>query len=594
MLLEKQFFQKIINAQNLLNLDLMKRIEIKNKLKLFIMTYHPYLHMIDLFSFVNDVIDELRNFTPASDLNDIYFQDFDFISENVLKLFTEWSTGITMAMILQDLLVQIRTNKKKQFVKPDETQQQKIEGEILGIILYTSPNLPGNPRTNAAAITIKQEQCEELVTAVLHGALLPFLNTFISEKRHISFANIRFLNDCLIPNQLCIIDLMQLRDDIAFIIQKTQTTRIQNLNEGDTPEAILLKVEKPIQEGFVLSDGSELTIDFQLSQEQIGFRKLLHFGDILIIYKAEVIKNEVSNRLSLVFGPCTVFFRVPFIQFSTTSQISQKSLSQKSSGLSFRNSTACKFVRGTVESIENNHDSDIWYETIINIFDMDNRSFNISVQISEIKFETTKILASIRPNHFIWIFGAIEVSSKNSQILKLNQESTIFNTSLLYSPIASSFVTPQSLSVLNYYCTFVARAIIINASFKLVDVHKLCGNAISNGYCPICKCYTSKKEKEFILQLEIDDGSCDPITVYGVGSKFPFFGISKRNFQKRDIQQLLGKEHIFLLSKGNGYEFLTFDDSPIWRVDQCLDLVGDIEREVDHLIKWHQKLDSKA
>ncbi|KAH0790553.1 hypothetical protein GPJ56_005542 [Histomonas meleagridis] len=557
-------------------------------------TAFPYVHMIDLISLLKEICCDLSDYTnDDSDSFQLMSQDFDYVSELIMLLFSRWPTGITKEIILQDILTQTRTNKSKQHIKPDETQQSKLIGEVMSIIHYTN--------TGAAVISLRQDGYEQTIKVAIHGSQYPFLKTFISEGRTISFSNVRFCNECVIPSQLCVIDLTQTKNDISFIIQSTQFSTIKGINSPNPPESILLRVEEPNSNGFTLTDGTSETIDFVLSAEAMSFRELLRFGDLLIIYKPLI--STLPNGLKyLRFGPKTVFFRIPFVQTSTFSQISQtqRSFSQRNNGLSFRNSTACKYIRGTIEKIENEHDSDIWISTTIHLFDVESKTYIITAQISELTFETIKVLKSIRQNHFVWIFGAIEVSTKNSNILRINKETNIFNTSILCSPISSDFIKTQSFDVIDNYCTFVARANIIKISCKVVNIHKTCNSATSGNYCSICKYNTNSLRKDFLFKITLDDASYTQITAYGFSVMFPFWGVHidkwdklSKEEKRKNLNSLCGKEFVFVLSRGNGVEFGKFDDTPVWRIDQCLNMVGDLERQVKHLVEFHKKLDQK-
>ncbi|OHT06228.1 hypothetical protein TRFO_25781 [Tritrichomonas foetus] len=546
-------------------------------------------HMLDLQSFMDEENENISSYlTGRADSYSDSIIDSNWTAEQILLLFEKWTTGITRTILRQDVLNQSRTSRSRQHVKPDSMHQPVLHGKITEIGLFE-----GN---SSAIIHIQQDGYDLLIIAAVHGALEPFLKTFIAEGRSIHFANIRFSNEYLIPNQLCVIDLKKTKTDIDFVISSTQNTSLRELSEEEPPNALLLRVEAPTERGIIFTDG-EKKVELYLDEDRKPLKLLLRFGDVIVFYQPWV-RELTPGIKSLIYGPNSVMFRVPVTVNSSDplSQISQHASHLSQDGLLFRNSAACRSLRGTVLKIEHVQDSGKWSSSIT-IFDSDDRNVRINIKNGVSPYEVMRVVSLIRPNHYVWIFGLIELSNN---ILSFTSETAIFNTSLLHSIVASNIVIPKSLSIISEFTTFVARASIIKVNCELRKVHKTCQTLVSYKNCSTCKAMIidDDLEEEFLFKLEIDDSSCDPVTVYGNGSKFPFWSIKPVDWKKADetkkgslISKIIGKEYIFVLSLGNEQEFCGFGDDTVWRVDQCIRPVGDVEREVRMIRKFHEKLD---
>lgn len=564
-------------------------------------------HMIDLRSFIEYEFDKIDSFYDlrSSDSFSQKYTDPSWIQEQILLLFSQWTTGITRTILRQDILNQARTSRSRQHVKPDATHHPVLHGIIHNIDIIKSSD--GNQKgVSSAVIHIKQDGYNLIIHSALHGALLPFVGKFIEGGRQIHFANIRFSNDCLIPNQLCVIDLKRTKADIDFIKQ-SQMIPLKQINEDNYPDSLLLRVKEPTPDGIMMTDITD-DIELYLEDERKHLKQLLNYRDVILFYKPWVQRND-SGEAILIFGPNSVIFRVPVEIGSNQSQVSQHVQSSfTQDGLSYRNSLSCRSKCGTVLEIhndlsyDNRTDTTTWNQFKMVIQTADGEQASITIyNTSEIPYEVLRVVASVKVNHFVWIFGLLEVEHE----FKFTTETTIYNTSQLYSIIASNVVIPKTLNVIKKYKTFVARAIITNVlTCEVKNRHKLCNTILNKSYCHTCQCnICSHKEidEDFLFIFEIDDMTCDPMKAFGNGSKFSFWSIkpnewkrASENEKARLTSSLIGREYVFVLSLASENEFGFYnEDYSIYRIDQCIRPVGDIEREVNRLIKWHKKLDNQ-
>jgi hypothetical protein len=414
------------------------------------------------------------------------------------------------------------------------------------------------PGQDAVTLTIRQPDYEHLILAALHGALLPHVKPFFSEGRRIHFANVFFSNNHMIPNQLVVVDLERRKSDIDFIMDTTSTFSIKKLSADSHPTALLLRIDGRTDNGITVSDGPE-SIELHLEREQLGLQRLLRFGDIVVLYKPW-IRELVPEVLSLMYGPNTVMFRVPAAvqRTDSTSQVSQHRPNVRQDGLLFRNSAACRSVRGTVDRIVHSADS-----TEIVICEGSGRSVRVSVKLADCAYEMQRSLASIRRSHFLWIFGLIEQSSN---VLYFTNETTLFNPALMHSIVASGIAVVRELHFLHRFNTFVARAVVIGLKCEVKNVHDLCKGIMGrNGSCCVCRGRECKVVKELVLFMAIDDGSCDGVEVAALGSKLLFWGVTVPIWEGSDeqkrgtfLRQLTGKEFVFVLSQCDDTEFCEF------------------------------------
>lgn len=560
--------------------------------------------MLDLNSFIQHEVDKISQYEMPK--NQIFDEgiDFNWAAEQILILFTRWTTGLTKTILRQDLLNQRRTFQSSHEIKPDATHHHVLHGKIHEIGMYE-----GN---QSAIMHISQNEIDYVVKAAVHGALLPFINIFLRSNRTVHFADIRFSGDYMIPNQLCVIDLLKIQKDMDFVIKKSQPILLKNLTDADEPEGLLLHVKSPTQQGIMVSDGKD-TIEFFLEEDRRALRQLLRFGDIILVYKPW-IRQIHAESYCIIYGPQTVIFRVP-VSVETNdgmSQISQRPSNQSQSGLQYRNSTASRSIHGTVIGVRHNlnSDSEVTGSTLessqllIHAINECGDSVDYQVHVTKIgsiSYDIIRTLCSVKLHHYVWMFGLFEQSPGT---LIFTAETTIFNTSQLYTIVVSNIVIPRPLSDMEHFSTFLARATITKIEVSVINVHKLCHTYVQFGKCPTCKSelVNDDFEKEFKMQLTIDDTfmSCDPITAYGLGSTFSFWTAKPQEWsrltqQKKDehIQSLIGQEFVFVLSTAKPKEFGSISSSLIWRVDQCIKAVGDTEREIQNLCKWHSKLDQE-
>lgn len=582
-------------------------------------------HMLDLNLFIQEESENIWDYFQVNtndsysqentndsnfqeDFNELNYQENfkNWIEEQILLLFSQWATGITKTILRQDILKKARTSRSRQHVKPDANHHPVLHGKITGVEI-----IKHHDRTiSSAIISIKQERYDLIIKAALHGALLPYVDTFITGGRIIHFANIRFSNDCLIPNQLCVIDLLKTKEDINFI-KRCPPFPINKITEQNCPESLLLQVESPTREGIRMSDCTN-SIELLLDEERMSLKQLLNFGDIILFVNPWAIESD-NGQVYLTYGPNSVLFRVPIkidSKAAHQSQFSQHS-SLTQDGLSLRNSVDCRTLRGTVLSMSNQFDdrSDLdisqWTSSVLKIQTTENTRATIKIRVStDTSYEVMRVVASLKPNHFVCIFGLIQ---EDLYTYSFTSETTIYNTSQLYSIISSNIVLPQSLSISGNYKTFVAKAVITKVlTCDIKYKHKICSTLLrskQNITCPICQAeITNPKDvdDEFIFKIEIDDMSCDPITVYGNGSKFAIWSTKPIEWIRADQRKkdrllfpFIGREFIFVLSKASQQEFCGFgDDYCEWRIDQCI-RPGDIEREVRRLTKLHNQLDKE-
>lgn len=552
----------------------------------------PYHHVVDIGKYLEKQYQVVLSYMQGNSDSQNENQTYDNIIEAILVLISKWATGITSSIIQQDVLSQAKNIQSRNHVKPEQSHQQTLHGEIREIGVFKP--------SDTAVIHIKQPDIELTIRASLHGALLPFLkNNILHTGRIIHFANVRFSNEVVIPNQLCIVDLKKTKSDTDFIIESTKPFTLSGLSEKKPPTALLVTVEKPVKDGVIVSDGASIKTKFYLDNDRLNLRLLLRFGDVLVIYKPDV-KELHPGQLDLLFGPNTVIFRVPVGTTSGLSQISQHTRSHlMQDGLFFRYTDACRSIQGTVEKCQNSYVENIWNSTTITLCDHQGHTQRVFIEKYKCTFETSKTIAQLRPNHYIWIFGLVSLR-KNETYLEFTQETTIFDANLLYGLISSDIIKVRSLQYINNFDTYVARAIIANVVCKVKRVHNVCHMVINSGHCNNCKTNIDDDfDEEVIMTLDIDDGTCDQVTVYATGNKFPFWGVSGRAWLRYNIRErndsltrIIGKEFIFVLSKGSDLEFGEISDNIIWRVDQCVTPVGDVEREIRKLTKWHNKYDA--
>jgi hypothetical protein len=552
-------------------------------------SFSPFHHFVDLQTFLDSECTIIQHYLDET--KDSYSETpelFESISEQILQLFSKWATGITTTIIRQSVLNELRTSRSSQHVKPDENPSKSVlHGMIKSLTFF-----PG-----AVTITIQQIGYNRDIRAAVHGSLLPFVKQFLHEGRRIHFANVFFSNQHMIPNQFIVIDLERRKSDINFIIESTSSSSLETLSSDNPPKGLLLRVDGRTVTGITVSDGPQSFSELHLEKEQLGLQMLLRFGDIIVLYKP-LIRELTSGVLSLIYGPNTLMFRVPADSKlnDSMSQVSQHRINFRQDGLLFRNSAACRSIRGTVERIHHSIDSTEWTTTEFTLCDSSGHTLQVSVRLTDCPYDIQKTLTGIRKSHFLWIFGLIEQSPN---VLYFTNETTLFNPSLMHSIIASDIVTPRDLSFLNRFDTFVARAIIIALKCDVKKTHDICHGTVSrNGICSVCKSRNCTVLKELILFMTIDDSSCDGVEVAAIRSKLPFWGVNIEKWERYNkqeqnglLQQLIGKEFIFVLSQCDDTEFDEFGYSVIWRVDQCSASVGDVEREVHRILQWHQTMD---
>jgi hypothetical protein len=550
----------------------------------------PYRHLVDLALFLENECGVIQRF--LSEANDPYSENPQFspwAHEHILELLSRWSTGITTAIIRQDTLNEIRGSRSRQHVKPETSAQSTLHGQITGVTFFAGQD--------AAVIDIQQADHDYTVRAAVHGALLPFIRSVVRDGRKIHFANIYFSNRHMIPNQMCIIDLHRTKSDVDFAVKSTISYSLSSLDASNPPEGLLLRIEGPTAEGINVSDGPGKSIELHLERAQLGLRELLRFGDIVVLYRPWVLELG-AGTLSLVYGPNTVMFRVPADWHSqdAQSQISQHGRNAQHDGLHYRNSAASRSVRGTVERVEYVVDRETWIAWKLVLCDDSCRTLQITVTLNDCSYDVRKTIAAVRKSHFVWIFGLIE---RGQNVLYFTPETTLFNPALMHSMIASDIVGPRELRWIGRYTTFVAKAIVVGIEAKVKRVHELCrGRVGRSGVCSVCKRRTDKTARDLVLKMRIDDGLCDPILVMGLASRLPFWSVTPGKWvaadesnRRRMGSEIVGKEFLFVLSAGDEGEFSKSADSEVWRVDQCIATVGDVEREVQWIRAWHEQMD---
>jgi len=357
-------------------------------------------------------------------------------------------------------------------------------------------------------------------------------------------------------------------------------------------------VDGPTANGIAVSDGGENACEILLERERMGMKRLLRFGDVILFYRPW-LTEVTAGVLSIVYGPNTVMFRVPvnLRPADLMSQVSQHNTVLAQDGLFFRNRAACRAIHGTIAKIEHFTTVGEWTSSTIYL---NNPAAKISVGISDCAFETTRSIAGLRASHYVWFFGLIEREVSN---MYFTAETSVYNTVMLHAIVASDIVRPALLDGCGAFTTFIARAVIVAVECSPLEVHSLCRAAVPrSGACSLCRAGVGRDAvQDAVVRMEIDDGSCDPVPVVALASVLAFWtaapdkwGAYTEARQRGLLRELVGRELVFVLSRGCEEEFGEYSSAECWRVDRCGNTAGDVEREVEWLRRWHRDLDTGA
>jgi hypothetical protein len=545
-------------------------------------------HTIDLRKFLSEQSAIISDYISRSS-NSIseLANDKNFINEEILKLIVRWSTGITTTIIQQDVIKKAGSIKKGRKVKADQAFiTPTIHATITSIGEYTDEQ-----GRRAYTLTLEQRENEHRLQFAVHGALVGFIGRCITPGHRIHIANARFLNDIIIPTQLVIIDLKKTFSEVDFICECTKRASLKDIAiDKPIPEALLLRIENANHAGVLVTDGStQEPFVLLLDEERKGLKLLLRFKDVIMLYRPDVVQADTGFLLR--FGPETVVFRVPATGDKTTSQFTQKASTLSQDGLLIRNSNACRSVDGHVVKIE--HEKTV---STITLITSDNKTIQLNSNSNEIPSTLMSNILLIRKNHYIWAFGLS--AHDGADFISFNDESTLFNTSLMHGIIASSFVPKYSLKRIDDFNTFLTRAVIVSVDCECKNMHKVCRTiSPDDKHCSYCRSLEANELKRvLIVRFLIDDGTCDPVEVATTHEKLPFWGVSPMRWCDASDQQrekmkrkLLGQQFIFALSSAEETEFGNFTDSKIMRVDMAMAPVGDAHTHICEMRKWFER-----
>jgi len=518
--------------------------------------------------------------------------DKTWISEQILLLLIKWATGITPAIIIQDVLLKVADKKSFSEKKTSQVSHvPAIHGTISSIGLYKG--------RESAILDISQKNTNSRLRHSVHSSILSFIPQIIRIGTQIHIANAKFFDEIILPTQLLMIDLEKTRCDVDFVIQSTKSSSLKRVIQNqEVPNALLLKILVANERGILVTDKSvDQPFELYLDKERENMKLLLRFDDTIVLYKPD-IKMLIPDTYSLLYGPNTVIFRVPVHSDSGYSQYSQKDGARTEHGLLIRNTSSSASIKGIVIDVKHTIQHQSIVSTTISIIEEPGKIHKICAFYNDVEISQINVLESIKNNHFLWIFGLLKESGGAYYFIK---ETTVFNTSLLLC-IASSYLIPMiPLKCITGYVSFLTRSVILSPRCEEKTIHKICGSVLSpNGKCMYCDGHISPEEKaeELVIHFNLDDGTCPSIECVVLKSQFPFWSTNVTQWNKADqnqkialLNQLKGKEYIFSLSMSNENEFGDFIDSTVWRVDMCLDPVGYAFKLSNDMMNWHNDMD---
>lgn len=543
-------------------------------------------HSLDLRDFIETKGEIISNTIQKtlSSVNELA-HDRAWITEQILLLIVQWSTGITPAIVEQDVVKKAGQIKRSWNIKAEDALlTETIHATISRIGYYE--------QTDAYALNIVQQKSDNQLTLALHGSFYPFVNKFLTPGHRIHIANARFSNHVIVPNQLMIVDLQRSKEEINFIMTETNNYSLKGIAiDKPLPGALLLRVLDALPDGISVTDGStDYPYKLILDEERQALKLLLRFNDVIVLYRPDAMQSETGG-FSLYFGPSTLIFRVPAVGDSKLSQLTQRSSTLAQDGLLFRNSTNCRSIHGSVIKVSHFIQSGVWSSTCLEVESQDYGHAYIWATMANIPPNLQTEIVKIKTNHYIYAFGL----SKRENALDFTPEATLFDTSCLHGLCSSDIVPIRPLSVLHRYVTQLVRAVIVDASCELKRSHKVCGTILCDYNCCYCNTHISPNEMSIALVvcLTLDDSTVEPIECMTTVDKIPSWGVTAgawnamtKEKHTKMINRLIGSEYIFALSLGNETEFGGYTETPTWRVDMCLSPVGDTQRHIKRMIDF--------
>ncbi|EAY02824.1 hypothetical protein TVAG_292920 [Trichomonas vaginalis G3] len=546
-------------------------------------------HSLDLRNFIeteNEIISEKIEKTLAS--VDELAHDQNWLTEQILLLIVQWSTGITTTIVEQDVVKKAGQIKRSWNVKAEEAQlTQTVHASIARIGYYDT--------TGAYALSLVQQKNDSQLTLALHSAFYPFVEKFLTPGHRVHIANARFSNHVIVPNQLMIIDLKRTKEEINFIMSETSNFSLSKISlDTPLPGSLLLRVLEAVSDGVSVTDGSTpFPYKLILDEERQALKLLLRFNDVIILYRPDAMQSETGG-FCLYFGPNTLIFRVPALGDSKMSQLTQRSTTLAQDGLLFRNSTNCRSIHGSVIKVSHFITSGVWSSTCLEINSKEYGISHVWATITNIPPHLQTEIVKVKTNHYIYAFGL----SKRENALDFTPESTLFDTSCLPGLLSSDIVPVRPISFLNRYITQIVRAIIVEVTCELKHSHKVCGTVLCGDSCCYCNSHISASESyaSLLVTMTLDDGTGDCVEVMCTVDKIPSWGVTSggwnamtKDNRKKSINRLIGNEFLFSLSLSNETEFGGYTETPVWRVDMCLSPVGDTQRHIKRMINVLKK-----
>lgn len=540
---------------------------------------------IDLIDLVEETYKYVIDYFNDSDIH-ISFKEKSFIIKTIFNLLVGWSTTLTKPVLKQDLINELLNFKDGEILNGQGISfNPYIDATIVEAIEFKD--------SASKALTIKQSEVgNSLFTFYLHDALLPFFNRFLKPERNIHIANLHSILYMIVPNQLVIIDLEKTEDDILFIKSTSGSTLKKACSSMNSDGSYLVKIVKVENNDIHITDGTDCNVKFRIWEHQMLLKLIFYIDDVIIIHKPEIFTEK--DDFFFMIGPETVFFRVPvYNKDADRSQLnyivershgSAETLILKDS-MVYDVSGCCKGIKHIYSSQE----EWIYSELILDTNDI------ILVHPDMIHVNYLNTIFSIRKNHYVWLFG-LEKMDKSYAVIKT---SGVYNCSVLNSLLNSNIYPFIPLSMYKGYKSFITRAVIVDIDMEFASLHTVCKSFLDrNGRCSICSQSntTSKKKDGVIFSLVIDDGfgSLDVVAGNHSIEKLNInFNIADRNDLKSEIfKQICGNECIFSISKGSGKEFGRLLNSHCWRVDACVERVGDAQIVVDDLLEFFNNNDN--
>lgn len=518
-----------------------------------------FIPAIDYKKYLQDMGDTIKDFLWATDhvQPDDPRPTEDWIVEKLLMAVGTGHNYGTPGSMLDDIVGEWKGSMHE--LNPPE------KGDVF---VCTIQGIGVFPNHELSVLCVAPPDSKQIFYVWLRGPIVQFKGHDILATGRVLRMVIGAITDdhVILPAGVIVLELGRTRASDIELVQRFCLPRLSLMDEGGKVAAVTGRIVEISKKGFYVDDESiAQPVRVELSEKENDCFRILSVDDRVILWKPDVL-----NSRAMRFSDNTMVMRLPMIS----------------------NDDACNVtVSGSVMSVAHSVSGDNWIDCRVRVL-VDETDEQTIVFTNMPRNVRERFIVPLRMGHVVWLF---HLRASSDGTLRFTSESKLFNMNMFKNFVDSMAARPLPITAICAYRSGAIRALIVGLSISVCTIHMDCQCVLSDDkVCSMCSTSIGTRGREVLLaEITLEDGGFEPLTVFGtsVASELTDYDATDwkcelDEVKERIIRSQIGREYVFLISRGRPREFGFDDDgADIWRVDGSWEARSETVRTVKAMVQ---------